>query len=234
MQVTGNKTGYHAVPSANAVYHFAFWGANAVHRTGFIQQQGTIARHAYQNIACTTLLQFPGSLGNLFITIELFAKDLTQFMVVGFDQKRVVGQYLYQQITGGIHHKADAAAIQPSQNLLVNILRHAGRNAAGKYQNVTLAQFFQIVPQGLHGFGSNVRAGTVDLGLFCALYLNVDSGHAVRQADEAGFQAGKLQAALQPGTSFASCKAKGDAFAPKLPQNAGNIDTLAAKLAGFV
>ena len=86
LQVTGNKTGYHAVPSANAVYHFAFWGANAVHRTGFIQQQGTIARHAYQNIACTTLLQFPGSLGNLFITIELFAKDLTQFMVVGFDQ----------------------------------------------------------------------------------------------------------------------------------------------------
>jgi len=56
----------------------------------------------------------------------------------------------------------------------------------------------------------------------------------VRQADEAGFQAGKLQAALQPGTSFASCKAKGDAFAPKLPQNAGNIDALAAKLAGFV
>ena len=47
--------------------------------------EGTIARHAYQNIACTTLLQFPGSLGNLFITIELFAKDLTQFMVVGFD-----------------------------------------------------------------------------------------------------------------------------------------------------
>ena len=34
MQVTGNKTGYHAVPSANAVYHFAFWGANAVHRIG--------------------------------------------------------------------------------------------------------------------------------------------------------------------------------------------------------
>ena len=47
MQVTGNKTGYHAVPSANAVYHFAFWGANAVHRTGFIQQQGTIARHVF-------------------------------------------------------------------------------------------------------------------------------------------------------------------------------------------
>ena len=69
LQVTGNKTGYHAVPSANAVYHFAFWGANAVHRTGFIQQQGTIARPAYQNIACTTMLLFPVSLGYLFITI---------------------------------------------------------------------------------------------------------------------------------------------------------------------
>ena len=234
MQVTGNKTGYHAVPSANAVYHFAFWGANAVHRTGFIQQQGTIARHAYQYVACTAPLQLPGCFGDRFIAFQLFAENFAQLMVVGLDQKRVIGQHFYQKVAGGIHHKADAAAIQPSQNLLVNILRHAGRNAAGKYQNVTLAQFFQIVPQGLHGFGGNVRAGTVDLGLLCALYLNVDSGHAVRQADEAGFQAGKLQAALQPGTSFASCKAKGDAFAPKLPQNAGNIDTLAAKLAGFV
>ena len=157
-----------------------------MHLAIFVHQQGTVARHAYQHIASTLLLQGAGRSNDLFVRSQHPAHDLAQLVVIGLDEEGVVLQHVHQQVAGGIHHSTHAPALQPGQQPLVGILRKACRDAARQNEDIILVQAVQLLFQLLHGALRNVGARAVQLGLLPCLDLDIDAGHALFQMHKIG------------------------------------------------
>ena len=201
-----------------------------MHAAAFIQQQRAVARHAHQHVAGALLLQKAGAFHDLGVGVKGAAEDLAQFVVVGLDEERLVGQHLHQQFAGGVHRTGHALRGQFFQNALVNVAGQAGGNAARQHQHVPGGEVLQLVEQLLQRLRGDVGALAVDLGLGGGLDLHVDTGQALAQADKIGVHPPAGQPRLHGLAGETGHKAQGYAFEAQLAQHTGDVDPLAAQL----
>ena len=199
----------------------------------FVHQQGSVARHADQNVPGTLLLQGAGCGGDLGVAGQFPAHQFAQFVIVGLDEEGMKGQDVGQQGAGGVHNAAHALAVQPGQQPLVGVLRHTGRDAAREDEYIVFGQRIELFFQLLQGRRRDDGARAVQLGLFTGLDLHVDAGHAVVEVDEVGAQPLCGQPAFQPRAGLARHKAQRHALAAQLPEHTGHIDAFAAQHAVF-
>ena len=157
-----------------------------MHAALLIQQQGAVPCHADQYIARTFILHHLCRRCDLPVGGQLYTGDFAQLMVVRLDEERTVAQHIHEQVAGGIHDRADAAALEPGQNPLIGSLRQTCGNAACQHQNIILVQAVQLLFQLLHGALRDVGACAVQLGLLPCLDLDIDAGHALFQMHKIG------------------------------------------------
>ena len=153
--------------------------------------------HGNQYILCSHLLQFPAVWNHLFPCGELHTEDIPQFMVVGFYQKRMIRQYLYQQVSGGIHYGENTSSLNSLQNSLINVIRHGIRNTSCQYQDISVSQSVNLFHQLFQSFCINIRATAIDLCSVNTFQLQIDSGHSVIDFDEISIYAKLVQSSDQ-------------------------------------
>ena len=107
-------------------------------------------------------------------------------MVVGLDEEGAVGQGLAEEVAGGVHCGADPPALKPLEDVLVNIVRQGGGDAAGQHQDVALLQLVEDGVEPLQRLGPDRGAEAVDLALLLRPDLDVDAGEARGQMKKAG------------------------------------------------
>ena len=200
-----------------------------MHGALLIQQQGAVPCHADQYIARTFILHHLCRRCDLPVGGQLYTGDLAQLMVVRLDEERTVAQHIHEQVAGGIHDRADAAALEPGQNPLIGGLRQTCGDAACQHQNIVLLQTVELFLQRPHCILGDVGTSAVQLGLLPRLDLDIDACHSLCKADEISFQPLRSKAALQPGAGLTRHKAERHALTAKLCQHTGHIDALAAQ-----
>ena len=118
-------------------------------------------------------------------------------MVVGFYQKRMIRQYLYQQVSGGIHYGENTSSLNSLQNSLINVIRHGIRNTSCQYQDISVSQSVNLFHQLFQSFCINIRATAIDLCSVNTFQLQIDSGHSVIDFDEISIYAKLVQSSDQ-------------------------------------
>ena len=160
------KSSYHGISCTNTVHQFSLRGRQMIKIAFFCQQSRTFSAHGNQYVSCALFLQFSGINFDLFHIINGHIKDFTQFMMIGFDQKRMMFQYITKQVACGIHNSQDFFARQTLENILINGCRQTCRNASRQNQHIALFQHIQFLHQLLQCFFCNDWTSGID---FCAV-----------------------------------------------------------------
>ena len=148
----------------------------------FCQQSRTFSAHGNQYVSCTLFLQFSGINFHLFHIINGHIKNLTQFMMIGFDQKRMMFQHVAKQIACGIHNGQNFSARQTMENILINGCRQTCGNASRQNQHIAFFQHIQFLHQMLQGFFCNDRASGIDFCALRRLQFHIDAAASFRQS----------------------------------------------------
>ncbi len=147
-------------------------------------QHGPFTGHGNKHVHRSHLLHLLRIRYHFFPCLKLCAEDLTQLMVVRFYQKRMIRQYIDQQISRGIHCDHHTPAFQPLHDPSVHIVRHGTGNASGKDQHVTGSQNVEFLQQLLHMPLTDLRPAAVDLRPVDRLQLHIDPRYAVVYPDQ--------------------------------------------------
>ena len=142
-------------------------------------------------------------------------------MVVGFYQKRMIRQYLYQQVSGGIHYGENTSSLNSLQNSLINVIRHGIRNTSCQYQDISVSQF--------QSFCINIRATAIDLCSVNTFQLQIDSGHSVIDFDEISIYAKLVQSPDQFLSSESRRISQGCGIQSQILQYDRDIDSLSSR-----
>ena len=102
-------------------------------------------------------------------------KHFSQFMIIRLDQKRMILQYVQQQILGGIHCDSDSFSGKRRQNPLINVFRQCIWNTARQNQHILFSQSIQFLKKSIYGFLRYDWPLTVNLCLVSVFDLYIDS-----------------------------------------------------------
>ena len=194
----------------------------------FRQEDGAVTGHGDKHIAGALLLQLLGIGDNLLVSGQLHAEHIPQLVIVGLDEEGMIFEDLQEQPLLGIHHHADALAIQAAHDALVDVIRQGVGNGAGQHQGVALHQLVQLGEKLCLGFFADLGALAVDLRLLVGLDLHIDAGEAVRELHEVVSHAEALQLTLDLLAGEAGQKAQRRGLDAHVAQDDGHIDALAA------
>ena len=198
-----------------------------------VHQQGAVTRHGDEHVSCAHLLQLCRAFGDLFVGFQDPPEDFTQLMIVGLDQEGAILEHVDQQVAGGVHRDADAAAVQPGHDSLIAVAGKTLGDGAGQHQRIAGADGVELGIELLHvGLGDG-GADAVDLGFLAGLDLDVDAGHALGHVDEIRVQAHLCQATFQSLPNEAGHEAQRHRGQPQRAQHVGHVDALAAELELF-
>ena len=111
---------------------------------------------------------------DLFFCSKRRLEHFSKFMIVRLDQKRMIFQYIQQQIFCSIYHNFDILIFQTHQNPFINILRQSRRNTARQNQYISCLQGFQLLKQLLDRCFCNLWSLSVDLCLLSCVDLDID------------------------------------------------------------
>ena len=154
-------------------------------------------------------------------------------MIIGFYQKRMVFQYIDQQIPGGIHRNHDPFSGETFHDVLINVIRHGCRDTACQDQHIPLTQSVQSAQKFLYFFFSYVRPLSVNLCTVNGFQLQVDSGDPFPDLDEVRLHANLLHFPADLIACKSGGKSQGGIFNPQILQHCGYIDPLAARQQQF-
>ena len=132
--------------------------------------------------------------------------------MVGLNEKRAVGKHVAEQVALGIDGNLHAVPVEPRQNLLVNIIRERGRDAACQNQVIALPQAGELFKKPVQSLRRNVGPLAVDLGLAPGLDFYIDAGEPGGQLDKIHPHAGLCESLCDGPAGKARQKAQRDIF----------------------
>ena len=234
LEPSGQESGNHGVPRAHGIAHRTRRDAQAAADAGFIQQHGPVPGHGDQHVPRSPLLQLLGARTDFSVTGRRPSENPAQLEDVGFDEEGPIGQRCAQQIPGGVYRRQDTLALQPPEDLLVDIVRQGVRDGPRQHQRVPCRQPVQLPEQLPHRRVRNGGTSSVDLALLLRLDLHVDAGQPLLQPDEICPQSGGAQALVQGPPGKSRQKTEGGILDAQIVQHSGNVDSLPAELDCFI
>ena len=139
-------------------------------------------------------------------------------MIVRFDQKRMIREYIHQQISGCIYHNVQFFILKMLHNIHIHGFRHCIRDASGKYQCIAILQCIQFSVKFPNIFRCNLWSLSVDFRLGLCPEFYVDTGQSLGNVNKICGNTFLLQETGN-GISGKSChKTKCGAFFPEIFQ----------------